>query len=145
LGTRKFHLACLQAAGTCATVPIRVLIADDSELIRRQIRTTLEPEKDIEVCAEAENGLEAVRKTLECRPDLVVIDVIMPVMNGLAATEDVKMLMPNVRVLAMTLYDSHQIRIESERAGADAVMMKAEGGIQLARTIRVLCKRTLEP
>ena len=124
-------------------MPIRVLIADDSKLMRRQMRTTLEPERDIEICAEAENGLEAVRKALECRPDLVVVDVNMPVMNGLAATEDIKVLMPNVRVLAVTLYDSHQIQIESERVGADAVLMKAEGGVQLARTIRALCKRTL--
>lgn len=108
--------------------------------MRRQMRTTLEPERDIEICAEAENGLEAVRKALECRPDLVVVDVNMPVMNGLAATEDIKMLMPNVRVLAVTLYDSHQIRIESEKAGADAFLMKAEGGVHLAQTIRALCR-----
>ena len=63
-------------------MPIRVLIADDSELMRRQIRTILEPDRDIEICAEAENGLEALRKVLECRPDLVVVDVNMPVMNG---------------------------------------------------------------
>jgi DNA-binding NarL/FixJ family response regulator len=103
------------------TVPIRVLIADDSELMRRQIRTTLEPERDIEICAEAENGLEAVRRALQCRPDLVVVDVNMPVMNGLAATEDIKMLMPSVPVLVFTLSDSHQIRIETERAGAEAL------------------------
>jgi DNA-binding NarL/FixJ family response regulator len=124
-------------------VPIRVLIADHSELMRRQIRMTLEPEQDIEICAEAENGLDTVRKALECRPDVVVVDVNMPVMNGLTATEDIKMLMPNVPVLVVTLYDSHQIRIESEKAGADAVLTKAQGGVQLARTIRALCQRTL--
>jgi DNA-binding NarL/FixJ family response regulator len=122
-------------------VPIRVLIADDSEMMRRQMRTTLETERDIEICAEAENGLEAVQKALQCRPDLVVVDVNMPVMNGLAATEDIKMLMPNVPVLVFTLYDSHQIRTESEKAGADAVLPKARGGVQLAGTIRALCKR----
>ncbi len=122
-------------------MPIRVLIADDSELMRRQIRTTLEPDRDIEICAEAENGLEAVRKALECRPDLVVVDVNMPVMNGLAATEDIKMFMPNLPVLLFTLYDSQQIRIESERAGADAFLLKADACVQLSRTIHALARR----
>jgi DNA-binding NarL/FixJ family response regulator len=82
-----------------------------------------------------------VRKALECRPDLVVIDVNMPVMNGLEATEDIKMLMPNLPVLVLTLYDSYQIRIESEKAGADAFLPKTNSGLQLARTIRALCQR----
>lgn len=128
-----------RAHGT--TVPIRVLIADDSELMRRQIRTTLEPDRDIEICAEAENGLEAVRKALEFRPDLVVVDVKMPIMNGLAATEDIKMLMPKLPVLLFTLDDSQQIRIESERAGADAFLLKADAGVQLSRTIHALARR----
>jgi len=124
-------------------VPIRVLIAEDSELMRRQIRRTLELDRDIAICAEAENGLEAVQKALECRPDLVVVDVHMPVMNGLAATEDIKMFMPNLPVLVLTLDDSHQIRIESEKAGANAFLLKAEGGVRLATTIRALCKPSL--
>lgn len=124
-------------------MPLRVLIADDSELIRRQVRTTLEPDRDIEICAEAQNGLEAVQKALECHPDLVVLDAKMPVMNGLEATEDLKMLMPSLPVLVFTLHDSYQIRIESEKAGADAFLVKADAGLQLARTICALCKRTL--
>jgi two-component system response regulator DegU len=106
--------------------------------MRRQIRTMLEWDGDIEICAEAENGLDAVRKAQECRPDLVVVDVYMPVMNGLAATREIKKLMPSLPVLVFTLYDSHQIRIESEKAGADAVLPKADGGVQLSRTIHTL-------
>src|SRR5712692_6178208 len=119
-------------------MPKRILVADDSELIRRQIRMTLEPERDIEICAEAENGLDAVRKAQECRPDLAVIDVFMPEMNGLAALREIKRAMPNLPVLIFTLHDSHQIRIESEKAGADAVLPKADGGVQLSRTIHTL-------
>lgn len=119
---------------------IRVLIADDSEMMRRQIRGTLEQDRDIEICAEAENGIGAVRKAQECRPDVAVLDVYMPVMNGLEATQAIKALIPNLPVLIFTLHDSHQIRIESERAGADAVLMKAEGSVRLARTIRALCQ-----
>jgi DNA-binding NarL/FixJ family response regulator len=119
-------------------VPIRVLVADDSELMRQQIRTTLEADRDIEICGEAENGREAVRKALELRPDLVLVDLKMPLMNGLQATKGIKMLMPNLPVLVFTLYDFHQIRIESEKAGADAFVPKADAGVQLSRTIRSL-------
>jgi DNA-binding NarL/FixJ family response regulator len=122
-------------------VPIRVLVADDSELMRRKIRTTLEADRDIEICGEAENGLEAVRKALELRPDLVLVDLKMPLMNGLQATKGIKMLMPNLPVLVFTLYDFHQIRIESEKAGADAFVPKADAGVQLSRTIRSLAHR----
>ena len=80
-------------------MPRRILVADDSELMRRLIRGTLELDGDIEICAEAENGIEAVRKAQQCRPDLVVMDVYMPVMNGLEATQVIKTLMPNLPVL----------------------------------------------
>jgi DNA-binding NarL/FixJ family response regulator len=122
-------------------MPARILVADDSELMRHQIRTILELDRDIKICAEAENGLDAVRKAQDCRPDLVVVDVYMPVMNGLAATQEIKRLMPNLPVLVFTLYDSHQIRIESEKAGADALLLKADGGVQLSPTIHTLLDR----
>jgi DNA-binding NarL/FixJ family response regulator len=128
----------LRALAHGITVPIRVLVADDSELMRQQIRTTLEADRDIEICGEAENGREAVRKALELRPDLVLVDLKMPLMNGLQATKGIKMLMPNLPVLVFTLYDFHQIRIESEKAGADAFVPKADAGVQLSRTIRSL-------
>jgi DNA-binding NarL/FixJ family response regulator len=119
-------------------VPTRILIADDSKLMRRQIRALLELDRDFEICAEAEDGLDAVRKVQECRPDLVVVDIYMPVMNGLEATREIKKLVPSLPVLVFTLYDSHQIRIESTKAGADAVLLKADGGIQLSQTIHML-------
>jgi DNA-binding NarL/FixJ family response regulator len=122
-------------------MPARILIADDSELMRHQIRAILELDRDIEICAEAENGLDAVRKAQEYRPDLVVVDVYMPVMNGLAASQEIKRLMPNLRVLVFTLHDSLQLRIESEKAGADAVLLKADGGVQLSPTIHMLLDR----
>ena len=124
-------------------MPIRVLIADDSELMRRQIRRTIEPDPDIEICAESENGVEAVRKAQDCRPDLVIMDVSMPLMNGLEATQVIKTLVPNLPVLVFAIDDSNQIRIESQRAGADAFLLKADGGVQLCRTIRTLVRRPL--
>jgi DNA-binding NarL/FixJ family response regulator len=82
-----------------------------------------------------------VRKTKECHPDLAVVDLHMPVMNGLEATQQIKKMMPEMPVLLFTLYDSNQIRIEGERAGADAVLLKAQGSAQLSRTIDSLLSR----
>lgn len=119
-------------------MPKRILIADDSELIRHQICSILESDQNIEVCAEAENGVDAVRKARECHPDLAVVDVFMPEMNGLTAVREIKKIMPDVAVLVFTLYDSNEIRIESQKAGADAILMKANGGVQLSQTIHTL-------
>src|SRR5712692_9017341 len=110
----------------------RILVADDSAVMRRQIRTILELDRDVEVCAEAVNGLEAVQKAQECFPDLVVIDVLMPGMNGLEATQKIKQLVPPLPVLLFTLDSSAQLERESKQAGADAILVKAEGAARLS-------------
>src|SRR5437773_8725686 len=81
----------------------RILVADDNELIRNQIRSILPSEKDIEVGAEAADGMEAVRKARECLPDLAVLDFRMPEMNGLEATREIKRIIPTLPVLLFTL------------------------------------------
>lgn len=116
----------------------RILVADDSLLMRKQIRTILELDTDIEVCAEAADGLEAVRKARECRPDLAVLDFLMPGMNGLEATREIKKLMPTLPVLLFTLDDSPQLEWCSKQAGVDAVLRKAEGSRQLSQVIHSL-------
>jgi DNA-binding NarL/FixJ family response regulator len=105
----------------------RILIVDDSALIRGQVRRILESQAEIEVCDEAVNGAEAVRKVNECHPDLVVLDVIMPVMNGLDAARAIKKLSPGSRVLLFTLDESAEITREGKRAGADAILSKSHG------------------
>jgi two-component system invasion response regulator UvrY len=116
----------------------RILVADDSLLMLRQIRMILELDTGVEVCAEATDGLEAVRKARECRPDLAVLDLLMPGMNGLEATREIKKPMPTLPILLFTLDDSPQLEWESKQAGADAVLPKAEGSRQLARLIHSL-------
>ena len=117
---------------------IRVLVADDSTLIRKQIRTIIESDTELEICAEAVNGLEAVQKAQEFRPDLVVIDFRMPVMDGLKATRKIKRLMPFLPILLFTLYSSPQLEWESKQAGADAVLLKVEGSTRLPGVIHSL-------
>jgi DNA-binding NarL/FixJ family response regulator len=123
----------------------RILVADDTELIRRQVRRILEADEQIEICAEAVNGEEAVRKARKYRPDLVLIDIFMPEMNGLAAIQEIKKTAPHVPVLVFTLHDSGGIQLESEKAGADAFLLKANGGVELLPTIHELLGSYSEP
>ena len=115
----------------------RVLIADDNALIRRQIRNILELDGSLFICAEAENGLEAVEKAQECGADVCVIDVVMPVMDGLRATREIKANAPGTRILIFAFDSSRQLEWESKQAGADAVLAK-DGSARLAAVVHGL-------
>jgi DNA-binding NarL/FixJ family response regulator len=116
----------------------RVLIADDNALIRKQIRNILEMDGRVEICGEAVNGQEAVEKAQECNPDVCVMDVAMPVMDGLRATRRIKKLAPWVRILIFAFDNSTQLEWESRQAGADAVLPKGEGGMRLVSMVNAL-------
>ncbi|HEY6766794.1 MAG TPA: response regulator transcription factor [Candidatus Sulfotelmatobacter sp.] len=119
----------------------RVLIADDNSMIRRQIRTILELDHDLQICAEAVNGADAVEKAQSFAPDVAVMDVVMPVMDGLRATRKIRDLAPNVRVLIFAFDNSAQLEWESFQAGADAVLAKGEGSSKLAAMVHSLGER----
>jgi DNA-binding NarL/FixJ family response regulator len=116
----------------------RILVADDSEVMRRQVRAILESDPDLEICAEASTGLEAVQEVQRCRPDLAVVDFLMPAMNGLEATREIKKIAPNLPVVLFTVENSPQLEWESKQAGADALLPKAEGSRQLSELIHTL-------
>jgi chemotaxis response regulator CheB len=120
------------------SMAIRVLVVDDSTLIRKEIRTIIESDEELEVCAEAVNGLEAVEKAQESCPDVAVIDFQMPVMDGLKATRRIKRLMPFLPILLFTLHKSPQLEWESKQAGVDAILLKVEGGTRLPEIIHSL-------
>ena len=135
-GARFVSLA--EEAPDCDAMAKRILVADDSEVIRRQVRTILEPDPDIEICAEAANGLQAVQEVQRCRPDLAVLDFLMPEMNGLEATREIKKIMPTLPVVIFTVENTPQLEWESKQAGADALLPKAEGSRQLSELIHTL-------
>jgi DNA-binding NarL/FixJ family response regulator len=105
-------------------VPKCILIVDDSALIRRMIRETLEQQEGWEVCGEAADGREAIEKAQQLKPDLVVLDLSMPVMNGLEAARELKRLVPSLPLVMFTNFTSPQLSKEALSAGVSAVVSK---------------------
>ena len=93
----------------------RILIVDDNALIRHQIRKLLGSQTEFEICAEAVDGADAVRKVAECHPDLVVLDFLMPEMNGMEAARIIRKLAPRLPILLFTLDQSPAIEREGHR------------------------------
>ena len=114
----------------------RVLVVDDEASIRQGIVALLEEAPDIEVTHEASNGWEAVQSVAEEQPDVVLMDVRMPVMDGLEATRQIKNRWPRVRVVVLTMYGSHEE--EALAAGADHFVLKGGPGTSLTEVIRSL-------
>ena len=116
--------------------PARLLIADDHDLIREGIRTMLTREKDLEVVGEAENGREAVELCRKLRPDLVLMDVRMPEMDGLGATRAIKADRPETSVLVVTTHASTEYLMEAIEAGAAGYVLKDASKRQLVDAVR---------
>src|SRR3954468_11745136 len=119
---------------------VRVVIADDQELVRTGFRMILEAEPDIEVVGEATNGHDAIRVSKELRPDVVLMDIRMPELDGIEAT---KRLMansdqPHTRVLILTTFDLDAYVFDALRAGASGFLLKDAPAAQLASAIRMI-------
>jgi PAS domain S-box-containing protein len=118
----------------------KILIADDHEMLRRGIRAMLETETEWEVCGEAINGQDAVDKVRSLHPDLVILDINMPVLNGLAAVRQILRSSPDTKVLVFTIHDSDQTAAEVKEAGAHGYLSKKNAGAELLRVARDLLK-----
>ncbi|WP_405842692.1 response regulator transcription factor [Streptomyces platensis] len=116
--------------------PIRVLLADDEEMVRHGVRLILRHAEGIEVVGEAPNGTEAVRLAAEARPDVVLLDVRMPVLDGLAAVEPLAALDPAPQVVMLTTFGDEENVLRALRAGATGFLLKDEGPQELIRAVR---------
>jgi PAS domain S-box-containing protein len=116
----------------------QILIADDHEMLRRGVRTILENEPDWEICGEAFNGQDAVAKANSLRPDLVILDINMPVLNGLAAVRLILRNRPQTKILVFTVHDSEQTVKEIQAAGAHRFLSKSNASDDLLRVVREL-------
>lgn len=115
---------------------IRVIIADDHAILREGIRSMLAQQNDILVVGEAGNGLEALELTARLQPDLVLMDIAMPEMNGIEATRQIVRNYPAVRVLILTQHDHREYIEPVLRAGASGYVLKRSGGLELLQAIR---------
>jgi two-component system nitrate/nitrite response regulator NarL len=105
----------------------RILIADDHAMMRKGLRTAIEPHSGWEVCGEASTGLEAFEQTKLLKPDLVILDVSMPILNGLEVAHRISMSMPEVKILLFTMHNSLQFAKDVSKSGAHGYVCKASG------------------
>lgn len=117
---------------------IQVLIADDQTMVRSGLRLILEAEPDIAVVAEAGDGDEAIRVARREKPDVILMDVRMPTMDGLEATRQITEANPNMKVIVLTTFDLDDYVYGALRSGASGFLLKDAGGDQLVDAIRVV-------
>jgi DNA-binding NarL/FixJ family response regulator len=117
-------------------VPIRILLADDHIMVREGTRRILEREADLQVIAEASDGREAVDLAARERPDVAIVDISMPVMDGIEATRGIKREAPGTAVLVLTAYDDDEYVFAIIEAGAAAYLLKNARGAELIDAVR---------
>jgi DNA-binding NarL/FixJ family response regulator len=118
--------------------PLRILIADDQPYIRRAVRALLESHQGWEVCGEASDGREAIRKTGELQPDIVVMDMFMPNLNGLEATREIHHAYRDAKVLILTLHDLPDLSRAARDAGAKGLVLKSDSNLFLIPAIEAI-------
>src|SRR5262245_52760536 len=116
---------------------VRILIADDHEVVRRGVRAVLEGQLGWIVCGEATTGREAVAKAIDLRPDVVVLDISMPELNGLEAARQIHRVVP-AHIVVLTVHESDQLARDILEAGARAYILKADAGRKLVDAINAL-------
>ncbi len=117
---------------------IRLLIVDDHVLVREGIRSILNSQPDIEIVGEAANGEEAVEKADELRPDVILMDIAMPVMNGLKATEIIKKKYPDINILTLTIHEDDRYFFKILEAGASGYFLKGGSSAELISALHTV-------
>ena len=122
-------------------MPVRIVIADDHRIVREGLRHLLEKRTDFKVVAEAADGESAVRLARELSPDVVIVDISMPGLNGIEATRRILAERPHVKVLALSMHSDRRFVIETLKAGASGYLLKDSAFDELARAIEVVMAR----
>jgi two-component system response regulator NreC len=119
---------------------IKLILADDHAMVRSGLRMLLEVQSDMEIIGEADGGLAAVEQAASLKPDVVLMDVQMPDMNGIEATRQIKKLVPETAVLALTIYEDDQYFFEMLKAGASGYIPKRAAPDDLVAAIRTVSR-----
>nr|HEV7953875.1 response regulator transcription factor [Candidatus Acidoferrales bacterium] len=120
--------------------PLRILVADDHDLMRRGIKTLLQTHAGWEICGEAQTGREAVSRTEELKPDIVVLDISMPDLNGIEAARRIRKASPETEVLILSLHFSDQLIREIVEAGVRGYIIKSDSDRDLIVAVETLAK-----
>ena len=120
--------------------PVRILIADDHEIVREGLRAMIQRQPGWEVCGDVSTGREVVAQAPALNPDIIVMDIGMPELNGLDATRQIKRVLPNTEVLIFTANETEEIVRTVFKAGAKAYLLKSDANQHLIPAIEALCK-----
>jgi DNA-binding NarL/FixJ family response regulator len=120
--------------------PARILVADDHEIVREGVRAMIHREAELEVCGEAATGLEAIQMADELKPDMIIMDIGMPDLNGLEATRRIKRMHPRTEVLMFTGIETEEIVRQIFQAGARGYLLKTEASDHLIAALEALRK-----
>lgn len=113
----------------------RILIADDEDAVRKMVRALLESRADFQVCGEAANGAAAIDKVRELRPDLVILDISMPGVDGFEAARIIRKFFPKVRILIFSVHNATQLMKDAQDIGVSGFVEKSESGQVLLKAI----------
>ena len=116
--------------------PIRVMLVDDHAVVREGLRSYLELEESLDVVGEASNGREAVRRARELEPDVILMDLLMPEMDGIAATKAIREAHPNIKVIVLTSFVEEEQVVPAIQAGANGYLLKNVSAQELVRAIQ---------
>lgn len=125
-------------------VAIRILIVDDHAVVRQGLRMFLKTDRDLEIVGEAENGEQAVQRAREFKPDVVLMDLLMPGMDGIAATQAIRRELPDTEVLALTSVLEHTSITNAIRAGAIGYLLKDTKAADLRRAIHAAAEHQVQ-
>jgi DNA-binding NarL/FixJ family response regulator len=121
-------------------IMIQILLADDHNIVRKGLRKTLEENQEWHVCGEACDGREAVKLALDLKPDIVVLDLTMPELNGIEATRQIKNSLPKTEVLIFTMHETEEMILSAFQAGARGFVLKSADELELVEAIKVISR-----
>ena len=119
-------------------MPKCILVVDDSATVRTIIRGFLESQSSFEVCGEAIDGLDAIEKAKELKPDLIILDFAMPRMSGAEAASVLKSMMPDVPIILFTIYEDVMVKSRASAFGVDLVLSKPDGMVKMVEQVQHL-------
>jgi DNA-binding NarL/FixJ family response regulator len=120
---------------------LQILIADDHEAVRRGVCAILTSRTDVEVCGEAVNGQEAVEKAVALAPDLIILDITMPVLSGFEAAREIRKTLPQVPILILSMHESNQLIEEAKKIGVQGYITKTQVGNTLLLAVDAILRK----